>query len=155
MGIVPRKIIFRLLLFTGTRLLQRRNDGIGLQAKLQCFDQFAVARDIDRRLHGGLEDMIHLQAQFHPSEGTGKSRVSPRHRLKLHLGGIDIRCAQQNHKIVFPVLFRKFFDSTLNLKVHRAGGGSNEALGRRVDDLSAQILNGLLDGRSGHAVALA
>jgi hypothetical protein len=47
------------------------------------------------------------------------------------------------------------FDSTLNLKVYRTGGGSNKALGRRVDHLSAQVLDGLLNSVSGHAVTLA
>jgi hypothetical protein len=47
------------------------------------------------------------------------------------------------------------FDSTLNLKVHRAGGGSNETLGSRVDDLTTQILDRLFNGVGGHAVALA
>jgi hypothetical protein len=43
----------------------------------------------------------------------------------------------------------------LNLKVHRAGSGSNKALGSRVHYLSAQILDRLLDGMGGHPVAFA
>jgi hypothetical protein len=43
----------------------------------------------------------------------------------------------------------------LNLKVHRAGGGSNKALGGRVNDFSAQIFNGLFDCVGRHTVALA
>jgi hypothetical protein len=47
------------------------------------------------------------------------------------------------------------FDSTLNLKVHRAGGSSNKALGGRVNYLSAEILDGLFNGMGGHPVAFA
>lgn len=133
----PQKLFLRLLIVTGAGLLQGGDDGVGFQAKLQGFDQLAVARGLDCRLHCGLEDMVHLQPQLDAAEGTGKGRISPRHRLKLHLGGIDVRRAEQNHQIVFPVLLRELFDSTLNLKVHRAGGGSNKALGGRVDHLGA------------------
>jgi hypothetical protein len=53
------------------------------------------------------------------------------------------------------VLLRQLFDSTLNLKVHRAGGGSNKALSRRVDDVGAETGDCLLDGVSRHPVAFA
>jgi hypothetical protein len=43
----------------------------------------------------------------------------------------------------------------LNLKVHRAGGGSNKALGGRVNYLSSEILDRLFDGMGGHPVAFA
>jgi hypothetical protein len=43
----------------------------------------------------------------------------------------------------------------LNLKVHRAGGGSNKALGCRVDYLSAEILDRLFDGMGGHPIPFA
>ena len=55
----------------------------------------------------------------------------------------------------FGALLREFFDSTLNPKVQHACGGSNRTLGRRVNNLSAQILNGLFDRRGRYAVALA
>jgi hypothetical protein len=47
------------------------------------------------------------------------------------------------------------FDSTLNLKVYRAGGSSNKALSGRVNHLSPQILDGLFNGMGGHPVAFA
>jgi hypothetical protein len=77
------------------------------------------------------------------------------HRLELDASGIDIRSAENHDERSSAVLFRKLFDSTLNLKVQRAGGGSDKALGGRVNDLASESFDRLLDGVGGHTIALA
>jgi hypothetical protein len=73
----------------------------------------------------------------------------------LNSSGVHTGRAEKHYQNVFSVRLRELFDSTLNLKVHCAGSGSNKALSRRVDDLGAEPGNRLLDGVGRHAVTLA
>jgi hypothetical protein len=72
----------------------------------------------------------------------------------LDASGIDVRRAENHDKRCCPVLFRKLFDSTLNLKVQRAGGGSDKALRGGVNDLASESFNRLFDRVGGHTIAL-
>jgi hypothetical protein len=143
------------MILARARLLNGFDDRIGFETQFQSFDQVTVTLRIDDRLHLRLEHVINRQTQLNATEWAGIGRISPPHGFELHERRIDIGRAKQHDDIVCPVFLRQLFDSTLNLKVNRAGGGSNETLGGRVDDLTTQILDRLFDGVGGHSVALA
>jgi hypothetical protein len=145
----------RLLILAGARLLNGFDDRIGFETELQGLDQVTVTLRIDDRLYLRLEHVINRQAQLNATEWAGIGRIAPSHGFELHARRIDIGRAKQHDQIILAVFLRQLFDSTLNLKVHRTGGGSNETLGSRVDHLTTQILDCLFDGVGGHAVALA
>ena len=56
---------------------------------------------------------------------------------------------------VGPHLLDHLLDSTLRLKVHGSGGGSDEALRLDEDDRGASALDARLDGDAADAVAFA
>jgi len=53
------------------------------------------------------------------------------------------------------VFFHELFNSTLNLKVHSACGGSNKALRCGIYDFRSEPIDGLLNGVARDAIALA
>jgi hypothetical protein len=77
------------------------------------------------------------------------------HGLKLHLSCVNSGRTQKHQQIIFAVLFRELFNSTLNLKVHSACGGSNKALRCGIYDFRAEPIDSLLDGVAWDAIALA
>src|SRR5437667_11481785 len=99
--------------------------------------------------------MINRNLQRHASERPRISRISLCHGFGKDLGSLRIAIAQHYRKIFRTILVRQALDDPLILEIHRAGGGSNKALGDLEDHLQARAAEALGDHRSRDTVALA
>jgi len=145
--------LFRLLGFPRAGLLNRLDNRIGFKTQFQGLDQVTITIGIDNRLYFRFEHVIHGQAQFDAAERPSIGWIAASHGFELYARRVDVGRAKQHDEIFRSVFLCELFDSTLNLKVHRAGRGSNKALSGRVNYLSAQICDRLFDRMSGYPVA--
>jgi hypothetical protein len=77
------------------------------------------------------------------------------YRLGIQLGAVGIGCTQHHHQVVPAVLVNRFLNVLLTLRVKRAGGGSDKALGLHQQRLGSGALHALGNRRALHAVPFA